>query len=356
MKSRKFPAFYICLLILILAVIILTEFGKFVLKDVLKEYEDSQPKYVAEDFLKSNFSGSVGKACAKLFAAQVSEYETEESIAAYFDEITAGKEFSLQSVSTGIGTDLQYVVKCDNKKFATFSVVKSGETTAHGFDLYRLSAPLLNEKLLSTFSIQIPVGYSLTVNGLTADEKYCLGDRIETESQAFMPDGVDGVLYTTYAFSKLCSVPYFEVTAPNGAVCEITQSEDGVYLADIVYDQTLADAYADYVIEATKAYACYLQKDAAFSKVSKYMDPSSQLYANIKSSPNWMVIDHKSYAFEDIQTSEFYAYSDDVFSCRVTLTHVLKYPGLEDYRDALDITWYLRNVNGQYLIYNSFTN
>lgn len=355
MKDKKFPIFYICLLILIVIVVVLTELGKSQLKDVLKEYEDSQPKYVAEDFLESNFTGSVGKACAQLFASQISEYESEESIAAYFDDVTAGQEFALQSVSTGVGGDLQYVVKCDNKKFVTFSIVKSGETTEHGFDLYRLSDAVLNEKLLNTYSIKVPIGYSLTVNGVAADVQYCLGDRIETESQEFMPEGVDGIVYTTYMFPKLCGEPTFAVTAPNGKICEVMQNEDGVYHAKIAYDDALADAYSEYVVEATKAYACYLQKDAGFAKVGKYMDPTSQLYANIKSSPNWMVIDHNSYDFEDIQTSEFYAYSEDVFSCRVTLTHVLKYPRLDDYRDALDITWYLRKVDGQYLIYNSFT-
>ena len=355
MRTKKFPVFYICLLILIVAVVALTEFGKSVLKDVLKEYEDSQPKYVAEDFLESNFDSGIGETCAKLFASQISAYETEESIAAYFDQITAEKEFALQSVSSGVGGDLQYVVKCDNKKFVTFSVVKSGETTEHGFDLYRLSDVALNEKLLNAYSVEVPLGYSLTVNGIAADETYCLGDRIETESKEFMPEGVDGIVYTTYTFDKMCEVPTFAVTAPSGKACEVVQKENGAYHAKIVYDDALADAYSEYVIEATKAYACYLQKDATFGKVGKYMDPTSQLYANIKSSPNWMVIDHTSYDFEDITTSEFYAYSEDVFSCRVTLTHVLKYPRLDDYRDALDITWYLRKVDGQYLIYNSFT-
>ncbi len=355
MKTKRFPVFYICLLVCIIAVVVLTELGKSQLKDVLQEYEDSQPKYVAENFLESNFNSSVGKACAQLFASQISAYESAESITAYFDDVTEGQQFGLQSVSNGIGDDLQYVIKCDNKKFVTFSVVKSGEKTEHGFDLYRLSDALLNEKLLNTYSIEIPVGYSLTVNGIAAEARDCLSDRIETESQMFMPEGVDGIVYTTYTFTKLCGTPVFTVTAPNGKACEIVQKEDGVYRANIVYDDTLAAEYAEYVIEATKAYACYLQKDAAFSKVGKYMDPTSQLYANIKSSPNWMVIDHTGYAFEDVVASEFYAYSRDVFSCRVTLTHILKYPRLEDYRDALDITWYLRKVDGQYLIYNSFT-
>ena len=40
MKAKKFPIFYICLLILIVIVVVLTELGKSQLKDVLEEYED----------------------------------------------------------------------------------------------------------------------------------------------------------------------------------------------------------------------------------------------------------------------------------------------------------------------------
>lgn len=356
MKTKKFPIFYICLIVFVVGVLIATEFGKTFLKDVLREYEDSQPKYVAEDFLASHFSDDIGRTCSQLFASQISEYETEERVAAYFDEITAGKTFALQSVSAGLAEDIQYVLKCDNKKFATFSVIKNGAKSAHGFDLYEMSTPVLNEKLLNTYMIEVPVGYSLTVNGKPATVADCLGDRILTDSQEFMPEGVDGIIYTTYSFNALCSEPDYVVTAPNGTVCEIVQNESGVPRAGIVYDDALAAEYSAYVIEAAKAYACYLQKDAAFSKVSKYLDPTSLLYENIRTSPNWMVIDHVSYGFEDEKAFEFYAYNEDVFSCRVTFTHVLSYPRLEDYRDFIDITWYLRKVDGKYLIYDSFTN
>ena len=240
------------------------------------------------------------------------------------------------------------------RDFASFALQKSGEITEHGFALYELSDATLNTTMLFSRSIELPLGYSLKVNGIEADIKYCLQDRIETDSKAFMPEGVDGILYTTYSFDLLCAEPNFEVTAPNGSVCEVTRGEDGVYRANIVYDDALKAEFSEHVIAATEAYACYLQKDASFWKVGNYLDPTSKLYENIRTSPNWMVISHNSYAFEDAETSEFFAYSDDVFSCRVTLTHVLKYKGLNDYRDYIDITWYLRKVDGKYLIYNSF--
>lgn len=346
--------FYIFLLLLVIATLLFVEYGKSYLTDVLEEYEDSQYKYVAEDILQTYFTAGNGEALAELFASQISEMETAENAAAYFNALTDGKKLSLQSVSTGLKDRIEYAVKCDDKRFASFTLEKSGEETVHGFALYELEDSTLNTTMLFSRSIMIPRGYSLKVNGKDVPETYCQNDRIETESQAFMPKGVDGIVYTTYSFDLLCAEPVFEVVSPNGKSSTVVQGENGIYKANIVYDDALGAEFSDYVIAATEAYACYLQKDAGFGKVGAYLDPESMLYENIRTSPNWMVISHNSYAFEDAETSEFFAYSDDVFSCRVKITHVLKYKGLNDYRDYIDITWYLRNVDGKYLIYNSF--
>ena len=50
-------------------------------------------------------------------------------------------------MSSGHDSAVQYAVKCDGKKFATFSLKKSGEKTAHGLDLYTLDTVQLNPKL-----------------------------------------------------------------------------------------------------------------------------------------------------------------------------------------------------------------
>ncbi len=356
MRTKKISSFYIVLLILIAVTIIITEIGKGILKDYLEEYENSQYKYVAEDILDSNFNSGNASACAELFKSQISEYETEENIKSFFEKVIADNTFSLQSISSGLEEQIQYVIKnSDNLKYATFDIIKSGEKTTHGFDLYRPSNITFNEKLLKSYSIEIPVGYTLKVNGHDANEKYCLNDEIETDSQKFMPEGIKGIVYTTYSFSGMCSEPEFEVFSQSGDIAKVNAKNESLYRADLVYNEELANMYSEYVIEATKAYACYLQKDAYFGKVQKYLDPKSELYTNIKTSPNWMVISHDSYDFEDEKAFEFYEYTDGVISCRVTLAHILKRKGQDDYRDILDITWYLRDVDGKYLIYNSYT-
>ncbi len=353
MKAKKIPVFYIFLLVLVVLTLILTECGKSYLTDVLKEYEDSQYKHVAETVLESYFNSGDGKAMYELFSAQISEMESPERAAAYFDELKKGKEFSLQSVSTGLEDRIEYAVKCDGKRFATLVFDKSGATTEKGFDLYELAEAYISESVFIERSIMIPVGYSIKVNGKAAGEEYSGGDVITTASGDDIPGDLLSIRYTNYTFDKLLCEPTFEVVSPMGNPAKITVLDSGTY-AELVFDKTIPDDLAEYVIDATEAYACYLQKDANFGKVARYLDPSSQLYESIRTSPNWMVIDHNSYSFEDAAVSEYYEYNENAFACRVTLTHVLKYRGLQDYRDYIDIIWYLTKIDGKYLIYDSF--
>ncbi len=353
--TKRIPKFYIILLAVVVAVVLLTQIGTWYAKGVLEEYENSQYKYTAEEFFDNNFVAATGNTIAELFKSQLPDIEDEQAKTDFFNTIIEGKEFKLQHSSSGMSENEKYIVSLDNLKFAEFFVTKASEKTKHGFDTYAVSEIVLNDKILNTYSIEIPVGYSLKVNGNPASEAFALGDRIETESFGFMPEGIDGIVYTTYTFINMCEVPEFSVIADNGAEAEIIKIADNKFKANIVNDAELEKEFASYIIDATKAYACYMQKDASFSRVSGYLDPASDFYKYVKSTPTWPVITHNSYGFENAKVSEFYAYSDDVISCRITITHILKYSGLEDYNDSIDITWYLRKVNNKFLIYDSFT-
>ena len=352
MKIKKFPIFYIFLLALVVLTVIFTEFGKSYLTDVLEEYENSQYKYVAEEVLENNFNSGNGEALYQLFKAQISEIETPERVKAYFDELKGENSFSLQSLDKQI----EYAVKCGDKRFATLTFDKSGAKTEKGFDLYELKNAKLSEKLFIERSVMVPSGFSLYANGVLIGEEYFSGETVITTYDDELPCNLLGIEYKTYVLSGLLGEPQIEVKSPAGNAAEVVLLENGSYFANMTFDKSISAELSDYVIAATEAYACYLQKDANFGKVAKYLDSSSKLYHSIRTSPNWMVIDHNSYSFEDAEVTEYYEYDENSFACRVKLTHVLKYRGLQDYRDYIDITWYLKKINGKFLIYDSFNN
>ena len=170
-----------------------------------------------------------------------------------------------------------------------------------------------------------------------------------------MPEGVDGIVFEEYHIGGLYVKPEtITVHAPDGRACTLEERENGALFADFIYSDALAAEYGEYVIEAAKTVSAFMQNDGKFSAAASYLDPDSELYDNIRKTETWFVISHDSYEFEDVAVSEFYQYTDDIFSCRVSFTHVLKRNWSKDYRDYIDITYFFRRVGDKFLIYDRY--
>ncbi|MBQ5649873.1 MAG: hypothetical protein IIV03_07015, partial [Clostridia bacterium] len=149
--------------------------------------------------------------------------------------------------------------------------------------------------------------------------------------------------------------PEISVTDKDGKVTECVYIEDGNYWsAGFLYDAALEAQFSDYVINAIEKYAAYMQMDGARADFIDYYDTDSELWQNIITTENYFVWEHEGYTFKDKKASEFYRYDENVFSCRVSMTHLLHRYGWEDYVDYIDMTIFLRNVNGKYVIFDSF--
>ena len=170
-----------------------------------------------------------------------------------------------------------------------------------------------------------------------------------------MPEGVNGIVFAEYRADKLYFAPdSIKILTSDGRECPLAQDETGIYSKGIMYDEALQAEYSEYVISAAQALAAYMQNDGKFSTAAAYMDPDSELYINTRTAETYFVIDHSSYSFEDVRTSEFCRYDDNTFSCRVSFTHVLKRYGSKDYKDYIDTTFFLRRVGDKFLIYDRY--
>lgn len=189
------------------------------------------------------------------------------------------------------------------------------------------------------------------------DERYITETGIETDSCSHMPEGVTGITYTLYEASGLLRAPSIQVRTPDGSDAPLTQDEEtGVWTADVVYSQQLADQYAAQMIQVAQNYAAFVMRDAYFASFSNYFDKTTDLYQTIREVPTGFVWAHNGYDFEDVSAGEFYAYNDDTFSCRIRFIHILHRAGREDYTEQFDVTFYLHRVDGQFLIYDMVNN
>ncbi|MBQ3126214.1 MAG: hypothetical protein IJC15_04015 [Clostridia bacterium] len=360
-KKRTFriPVFYICLLIAVALVLIAMAWGLGQLRLILADYEDAQPKYAAEAAFAAHFDPPDFVALVAMAGMpdNLSPLETEAGFAAELNERYAGEETSYAATTAGADGSLRYLVKAGDQKVATFSLQKSDRVSEYGFEQYELGEIELYIRPEESVTITAPTGDSVYVNGTLLDDSYLTETGIETDTCAHMPEGVEGITYRTYSASALLRAPQVEVKAPNGTAAPLSQdAESGEWTAEIVYDQAVADQYSQQMITVAQNYAAFVMRDAYFASFSNYFDKTTDLYQTIREVPTSFVWAHNGFAFEEVSATEFYSYSDDVFSCRIRFIHILHRDGREDYTEQFDVTFYLHRVNGEFLIYDMVNN
>lgn len=359
-KNKKLSLFWKIFIPIVIAVFAAVNIALVWFRGFLADYEDAQPKHVAADVFNTYFSPFDSEKYLELCADSVCEFETADDIVEYLKGITNGQELSYNRVTTGIDGTYKYVVKAGDTKFASFSLVadsgKSGRFKKYKPDSYELYVSAKMKK-----KVEIPKGYLLFVNSKLVGDEYITKNDIETDSCSHMPEGVSGTYYTRYVVKGLLNEPQISVTDASGEAAETETLANGTVRAAVVSDKALAEEQTAYVTEAAEKYAVYMQFDSQnaamyFSSISKYFDPSSELYESVRTVENGFVIEYDSYDFENVKCSEFVKYNDATFSCRVSFTQVLHRRGAEDYKDYLDLTLYFRDVNGKYLIYDMGSN
>ena len=353
--AKKLPKFYLVL-------IICWAVALFIAWGYLADYESVQPKYVAEDVFEKYFETGDYLSIIKHSSLNKSKFETDEMLADYIFSLTEGKELSYYSISSGMDKgSAKYAVKYTDGdkeiKFASFTLSVRDEKSEKGFSKYELDGFELFYSADTSVNIKVIKGAVPYVNGVALDESHIIEDNVSHESNAHMPEGVDGIKFTVYCLDGLTTAPEVKVCDADGNEIELGFVEsDNLYYTKLVYDEVLKAEQSEFVIEAAKKFAAYMQNDTTLAKLNPYFEKGTALYNSIRSTLQWAVIDHDSYDFEDVEATDFYRYDENTFSCRVKLTHILQRKRLEDYRDTMDATFYLRKVNGKYLIYDSTNN
>ena len=352
-KTKSNPKFYKIYFGVIIACLVLLIVAVFILRSFLTDFEKAQPKYVAEEVFEQYFVNGERSVLEKM-DVQPGEFEQKEAAEKYAEDLLKGGELTYSEVSNGLDSGKKYVVKKDGERIFNFTLKERGEKSSFGLKLYELDGISMVSGSTS-ITAEVPQGYVLYVNGKPVDQKYITESGLKTDVFEYLPDDVNAPLNDKYVVSDLFEEP--TVTADNGAgkPAEIERDEKtGIYKVGLVYSEELQQEFSEYVLEAARTYAAYMQSDMYFYRVARYLDPNSELYSLTRDTITGFVIDHNGYSFEDESASEFVAYDENTFSCRVKLTHKLHKWGADDYVEYLDMTMFLHNVNGQYLIFDRF--
>jgi len=338
------------------------------LYNYLCDYEAFQPKHFAEKSFNEIFADFDAERIVEKYDLP-SEYEfAKDYIVEELNKKVKGKELEYRQVSNGMSDEKKYVVtivETGEKLGEFYTKLDKYDGRGYGQYEYKVTKTVINYRALlgelrnvSVF-VEVPEGSTVILNGETIGEKHIVEKEIPTPSCSYMPEGVRGVYYVRYGVGGFLEEPTVEVKNALGESLEVTK-EDDVYTVGLTYDAALRADHSERLLEAAELYAKYSQYDwkvsaVGFNQVAPYFDPDSELYEQIKTVDNNFVIEYDKYEFADMKVDEFYKYDANTFSCRVQYTQKL-FKGNEVYEDYIDQTWYLRNVDGKYLVYDMSVN
>ena len=343
-KSIWNSTFYRVYFVLVALALVAIVAGTVWLQGVLKDYESAQPKYVAQDVGKL-FENADYEA---IYNVDTSAAQFEGDVALYLDslkELAAGRRVEWTPAFSANKDERKYNVNLDGERFATFTLVPSGQTTQRGNTLWKLGSvttlvqlrqatptpepeatPEPEPSVKYTCHVTAPAGYIVKVDGETLTADNATTSEKPLFEADFLPPGVKNPVLVEYQYDAASETPKVEATDETGAqvALEAVEGKDLTWNCPMKSDEAYSQQYGSAAIALAKQVAKFMNKDArkkAIERVCAKNSPAEAIFDNLN---NAYATPHTGISFKDEAVSEFYVLADDCFTCHVSFDTVLK--------------------------------
>jgi len=357
LDSRFYRVYFSVLAVTLVCVVI----GLIWLNGVVRDYEIAQPVHAAEVVAELFENGDYDTVYT--FDASAQELSGGDK-AFYVDSLralTEGKEVAWREGFSADPAAKNYTVTLDGDKFATFTLVHSGETTAHGNPLWQLGSITTHIALKEPEPVEpaqslacritVPQGSAVTVDGQPLSDP----NLVSTEPllpEGFLPEGVEGPMMVTYAFAAAGEQPAIAVTGPSGELLDVAASGENTWSCMPTEDTQLKESYSDDIVKLGERIAKYTAKDLSQSSLLAGVASDSPAETVIKKFSNSWAPSHKTSKIVDPVVSQFYVISEECFTCHVEFDFVLTSRRGNDYVYPTAYTFCFIKSRGEGRLYN----
>ncbi len=341
-KKSLFYKIYFSVIASFLAVLIV---GLFILNSWLAVYEKAQPVGFVNNIIENYLEKCDIEKFAKDYKISLCKYEESNALNSAFEKIIGEKKLTVASSGKKLeGFAEALNVKMNDDTLLTLYLKKSEKAGSFGIKGYELGKAEFDSSLSKSYKINAPSDVKIVVNGFEVEKS----DRKDLELPKILTDKLDGKTAVTHQAFTLNGflTDDFEIKAydASGKEVEVTNA-DGVYTVAQPVDNNELEALKSLALNATQGYAKFIQEDASLGSISHYFDTSTEFYNYMKKHELW-VWTHTGYDFKDTAFNEVHKYSENLYSCRVKFTHILKL-GQKTYEDYFDKYVYVeKTANG----------
>ena len=358
LKSRFYQIYFGALALALILIVV----GTVWLNGLLRDYESAQPVYVAREaarlFEASDFD--------RIYALDTSARDFgEEDKALYVDtltELAQGKNVAWDEAFSSNEDERNYSVTLDGERFATFTLVPSGQTTSHGNRLWKLGSitthvagegtEAAGDLSVAPYRVKAPEGYTVTVNGreLTGEDAIATGEAIFQAD--FLPEGVTAPTMTEYAFFSEEGEPVLSAKDASGKEATVEPDGDSRWVCNLKEDEDFKNQFSSAIVALAERVAKYTVKDLSRNGIMKDVASESPAESILKKFSNDWAPPHKTATVTDAKVTDFHVLSDDCFTCHVEFTFTLRTRRGNDYVYPTSYTFCVVKRKGAGKLYN----
>jgi len=334
LDSKFYRVYFTCLAAAVVVILV----GTVWLMTVLRDVESAQPIYVARQvaqlFEAKDFSDIYGlDTSAQQIAQGDKDFYVEN-----MNEIAAGKTVDWSEAFSTDEERHRYNVTLDGERFASFTVVPNGETTARGSKLWTLGAVTTYVKLdessaqseefvpAATYACTItaPKGYAVTVDGEAVSTANAIATETPLFEDGFLPSGVEAPMLVKYEYDSPAPNPTVAVTDATGAEMTLEHPSDYEWSCALRESTELQSQFSKAAYALAQRIARFTSKDGSKDAILKYCAKDSPARKKFNDLSNQYATPHSDIAFQNESVTEFYELSPECFTCHVTFDYLMK--------------------------------
>ncbi len=287
------------------------------LKDWLIKYEASQPAAKRDEVYAQLFENPDWEEIYELAGVEDTTFDNSKTFGAYMTALVGDEELTCLETSAGLSGDKKFIIKLGDKKIASFTLTGGAESQT---DIPEWSLGKVEVFFSGNESViveKLP-GHTVYINGVALDHSYTIRE-VSTLAENYLPDGMLGYRLEQQQVTGLLTAPTVRVTDASGSEVPVAlDPETGIYQLSIT-EHTPSEEEKALAMNATTVYAKYMIKKASLWDVQQLFDTNSQFYKTISKSEVGWVQASVSYEFKDAVYSEYYRYSDTLFSIKLDM-------------------------------------
>lgn len=347
--NKNTLVFYVTLLGVFLALLILICCATVPVKSYLEQYELSQPKYVSDEVFELLYSDPDWALIYDLAGVKSTKFEGKTAFCTYMETLVGAEKLTYRATSSGLSGERKYLVRCGDIDIGAFILESNGEE----FPTWTLSGVETYYTPNVSITIDKQLNETVYINGVALDDSYTVS-YTETVAEAFLPDDVHGFRQERQIISGLLVEPEIVVLNADNQPVSLTYDETtGIYTTAFPSTDTIAVNESAAAVRIATAQARYAIHQLKSKYLKEYFLSETEIYDRIYNSDAFLESVRSYTVNEDsIILTDFRRYNDDIFSVHITLTIDITITRTESTTYTVDTTYFIqRQLDGGYLAF-----